>query len=230
MNKNHDARNQLKKVEKEIWITIHDKNGKMEGFRSVSTSVWLNRYCRLRAEDPKSVCHKCYAKAQLNRKASLDRHCEDNTEILTSHVLPDDAFPILNDRYFRLESFGDLNNDIQFINYIKFARRNPETTFALWTKNFGIVDRVLKYMDKPENLIIVASSLELNKPIDVSRWDWVDKVFTVYDEDYVQEHKVHINCGKKKCIECKLCYTHNPIREINEILKSNSRVVAKHNR
>lgn len=205
-----------------LWITTHDKKHKMSGFRSISTSVLKNTFCQARQKCKDSVCSKCYAERQLKLYHSLEKHLTDNLEILTGSVLPMKELPEINDRFFRFESFGDLMNEVQFINYINIAKKNPNTNFALWTKNFEIVNRVFKYMDKPENLFLIASSYELNKKEDLSGLENFDKIFTVYSFEHAKENNISINCGTRKCMECKLCYTRNSVTEINEILKSDS--------
>lgn len=210
----------LSTVETKIHITTHSPKQKMEGMRSISTSVLKNPFCQKRRECEGSICQKCYATHQVKLYKSLNKHLENNTEILTTSVLPYAELPRMTDRFFRFESFGDLSNDIQFINYLNICTKNPQTNFALWTKNFGIVDQVLKYMEKPANLILVASSYEINKKEDlINQFPWIDKVFTVYTSKFAEEHGIQINCGSRKCIDCRLCYTHNQVKEINELVK-----------
>ena len=67
--------------------------------------------------------------------------------------------------------------------------------------------------------MIIVSSLFLNTPIDINAWWFADKVFTVYTKDYIEEHHIEINCGAKACLRCMLCYKHNDVKYINEVLK-----------
>ena len=78
---------------------------------------------------------------------------------------------------------------------------------------------------KPDNLIIIISSLFLNTqwnyetlPYSSKYW-FIDKIFTVYSKKYINDNNIQVNCGSKKCLDCKLCYTKNSIKFINEILK-----------
>lgn len=207
-------------VERKLHITNHQPKQKMEGMRSISTSVLKNSFCDKRRKCEGSICQKCYAFNQVKRYSNLNKCLERNTEILTTSIIPYAELPRMTDRFFRFESFGDLNNDIQFINYLNICTKNPQTNFALWTKNFGILDQVLKYMDKPANLFIIASSYEINKKEDlINQFPWIDKVFTVFTSDFAEEHGIQINCGSRKCIDCQLCYTHNHVKEINELVK-----------
>lgn len=194
--------------------------GKMEGIYSLSTSVLLNPICRKRAENPNSICSKCFAEKIANARKELRGCLAKNTEILTTQVIPTKEWPILNQAIFRLESFGDLNNGTQFQNYINFANRNPRTTFALWTKNPSIIDAVFKTgEEKPQNMIIIVSSPLVNVPAS-PRYVWVDKVFTVYDKKYAEERGIEINCGARDCLGCQRCYTkRREVEYISELLK-----------
>ena len=88
----------------------------------------------------------------------------ENQRILTGSVLPLDMLPTINAIYFRFEAFGDLNNDIQVINYFNMCYKNPRVKFALWTKNPDFIEAAIAQgYAKPENLNIVLSSLFINK-------------------------------------------------------------------
>ena len=51
------------------------------------------------------------------------------------------------------------------------------------------------------------------------KYPFIDKIFTVYNISYIRDNGIEINCGKKKCIECQLCYSHNDVKYINEKIK-----------
>ena len=117
-------------------------NGKMDGIWSVSTSCALNPQCKKNVGVTGSICGKCYARNMIKMYSDLDKVLEKNTEILTASIL--DVVPLLPCKYFRFEAFGDLMNDIQFINYLNIAKMNKDTNFAIWTKNPDIIDNVFK--------------------------------------------------------------------------------------
>lgn len=199
-----------------IWVSEH--TGKMEGIGSISTWCGSNPNCVARAKNPDSICSKCYARRMSYRHSLIDR-LKNNTEVLSSEVLKEDDLPFINSSYFRFESFGDLINKTHLINYMNICQKNPQCTFALWTKNFWIVDDVLEEYEKPENLLIVASSGQMNKELDRVP-AWADSVFTVYDKDFSKENEVEINCGSRSCLICRKCYTkHEGVMHIHELLK-----------
>lgn len=202
-------------------IHISDRmTGKLNGIPCISTSVLKNTYCQKRAAVPGSICSKCYAINTVNRYSSLCGNLNSNYELLTKSVLPLDQLPVFaNVAIARFESFGDIQNKTQVINYINICKVNPSVTFALWTKNTRIVSDAIRSVGKPSNLVIIASSPTINKPMHTSA-ACVDKVFTVYDKQEIAKKQIDINCGARSCASCRACYNRdNGIRDIREQLK-----------
>lgn len=196
-------------------------SGKMAGFPSISTAVCCNPVCAARSRDPESICSKCFAQNTVARYSALREHLIDNYILLTTTIIPREELPIFgNVRAVRFESFGDLANATQAINYIHIAQANPGVTFAIWTKNPAYLNKAIKECGKPANLICILSSSKMNEVCDASRWDWVDHVFTVYDPAYIRENGIDINCGARSCAGCMRCYTvGNEEFHIAEMLK-----------
>ena len=193
--------------------------GKMLGIPAISTSVLCNRNCQERRKIKGSICEKCFAVNVASRYSGLERHLEENTDSLTSRVLEKSELPIFgNVRIVRFEAFGDLNNDIQLINYANIAKANPGVTFALWTKNFWIVKSVFDRVRKPKNLIIIQSAYMIDKPMKKAN-EYIDKVFTVYSKAYIKENGIEINCGARSCAACMRCYSKRTADEVREQLK-----------
>ena len=147
-----------------------------------------------------------------------------NTEVLTKTIIPVLEWPILNYAYFRFEAFGDLNNETQVINYFNLCKRNPHTSFALWTKNPVFIKRAIASgYKKPKNIIIIYSSPMINANINsdnlLKTFPFIDKVFTVYDKTAIRENRIDVNCGARNCLECRKCYTKNKVFNIREQLK-----------
>lgn len=194
-------------------------SGKMEGMVSISTSVTTNERCAKNAQIKGSICEKCFAAKQMKVFPSMEKPMVENQRILTSEVLPVEKLPTINNLYFRFEAFGDLNNAVQVKNYFNICYKNPRVKFALWTKNPDyIVEAIADGYSKPENLNIVLSSLFVNKERK-NPFPFVDKIFTVYDPDYIEANNVEINCGARNCFDCGLCYEKNGVSVINEKLK-----------
>lgn len=223
----------LSKLFRTIFDTDHIINvcinhtGKMAGMYSISTSCTLNKYCLERAKNPESICADCFAQTMFKNpwyKWTLKR-CEHNTHVLTTSILDVDDLPLINAFAFRLESFGDIQNTNQVVNYFNICNLNNRVTFALWTKNpFIIANAIRDGHAKPENLIIIYSSPLKDKPVSLAKiqsvFPFVDKVFTVWTtKENASEHNVNINCGARACLKCLRCYTKGGENEIAELLK-----------
>lgn len=206
-----------KKISGLHFTTKH--TGKMAGMASISTAVTTNERCAKNAQIPGSICQKCFAAKQMKIFPSMEKPMVENQRILTSEILPAEKLPIINNLYFRFESFGDLNNATQVKNYFNICYKNPKVKFALWTKNPDYIAAAIRDgYEKPANLNIVLSSLFVNKERK-NVFDFVDKVFTVYDPQYIEENNISINCGARNCFTCGLCYEKNDVSIINEKLK-----------
>ena len=217
-------------MKKKSLINITTHSGKMEGIPSISTSCILNARCQKRVNCDKSVCHNCFAHSYMKFRKELREALERNFHILTEKILTKEEIATLNINasFFRLEAFGDLNNNIQLINYINICRYYKNTRFALWTKNIDILLSVFsqKKYRKPRNLSLIISSPLLNVAFPVSFMENVNKVvhvdvvFTVYTKEFAINHNIVINCGAKHCLSCLQCYKgHKETIYINEQLK-----------
>lgn len=194
-------------------------SGKMEGMQSLSTSCLCNKYCKNRSINSDLVCSHCYAQRQMKMYKNLNACLERNTKILTGRILKEAEIPMINASFFRFESFGDLINVTQVINYFHICKKNKYVHFALWTKNPWIIEEALDASErKPSNLQIIYSNPCINDQADPG-YDFIDKIFTVYDKDYISAHDVSINCGAKNCLTCHKCYVRSKTKYINEKLK-----------
>ena len=199
-------------------------SGKMSGFPSISTSVALNPICQARAKNPDSICHHCFAMSTVARYTALGVHLAENTTVLCKDILPLELLPKFSFavNMCRFESFGDLNNITQVINYFNIAKVNAHVHFALWTKNPKLVALAIEQGNaKPENLNIIYSSPMLNTCADdiFTRYPFIDKVFTVYDKQTIARENITINCGARACASCGLCYFDKVVKIVREQLK-----------
>ena len=203
-------------------IHISDNmTGKMAGIPSISTSCIENPICLKRMQDGDSICSHCFAETTLRRYTAAGAAMARNTILLSSKVLPLDLLPIFaNVQMVRIESFGDVQNATQVINYCGICKVNPDVTFAAWTKNASIWKKALDVVGKPANLILIESSPKMNKIIKPSN-EYIDKTFTVFTKDYkkVVADPDFINCGARCCATCKTCYKKDTCKELHELLK-----------
>lgn len=167
----------------QIHVTAH--KGKLEGIPSINTSMLDNPICQKRAQDPESVCSKCYAARLLAYRKNNAAALEQNSVLFKRLLTPEEAaaVPVCYALYVRIESFGDVRNVIQARNYLRIAAAHPRQQFGAWTKNPGIWYAAIKREGKPENLSLVYSSPKLNTPAELPAHlaAIVDHVFTVYN-------------------------------------------------
>lgn len=201
---------------KKMFILDHicyDHEAKMSGVISMSTYVGYNRYCVARCNNcDNAICKYCYANSLTNQRVALKAKLIRLHIVLTSVTLKACDVPAIDSSlypYFRFESFGDLNNTIQINNYNLIASVNANVNFTLWTKNPGIIQKAIDNgMTLSDNLIVGLSSLYLNTPEleKAKRYSFIRFLFTVYDDQYIEEHNIIINCGARHCISCGICY------------------------
>lgn len=209
----------MKEFEKTTGIRFNSNmSGKMAGITCLSTSVLCNPFCAARREKEGCICSRCYAASTCSRYSALEKNMQRNSELLTSQLFDLDQLPVINAMIFRFEAFGDLINSTQCRNYFRLAKRNPGVRFALWTKNPGIVQQAIDAGEaKPDNLVILLSSAMIGQRADASRWSFVDKTFTVYAKDQLDDSE--INCGSRACLTCQRCYRKDTTDDIRERLK-----------
>ena len=206
--------------------SISTGSGKLKNIDSISTAVYLNERCKRNAKNKKWICSKCYAMKYAGLRSDLSRKLELNTLLYTTCIVPVELLPTINARYFRFESFGDLNNAAQQINYFNIAMKNSYTFFAQWSKNPDITAAAIDAgYNKPVNLRYVYSSPLINvaAPDDImEKYGFIDEYFTVYDPEYIADHDVNINCygaAAGGCINCLNCYRKDGAQYVNEKLK-----------
>ena len=222
MNNNREKFQTVESFKKEFGVHIcTNHTGKMTGFASLSTSPIVNTFCQNRSKCKGSICAMCYSMKMQKMYSKLDKVLIKNHRVLTSQIIPVEKMPIMNYLMFRLEAFGDVQNETQIINYFNLCKRNPRVQFTIWTKNTAIFKRVFENGNrKPKNLIIIVSSPMMNTALKIENYPFADKVFTVYEKDYALNNGIKINCGSKSCAACGMCYNkNNRTVYVNELLK-----------
>lgn len=206
-----------------LHLTTHDKNHKMAGLQSLSTSVLENPICQVRRKEPGSVCAKCYAQHLTAYRKSLRDCLSRNFAMLTDHLFDErEAMRCQFDtRYGRIESFGDVASVTHARNYIRIIRANPETNFGIWSKNAALWKRAFDLDGKPENTTFVLSSMNLNSPdrIPDGMQEYIDHIFTVWDKEHYIFAGTPSECAGIQCKTCLKCYKRGGELEINEKLR-----------
>lgn len=218
------------------WIETSALTGKLEAFWSLSSSPISNPFCKIRLNDARMICNKCFSEASLHYKKELKEKLAFHSDVLSRWLISEEAwstynFPVLlYNPYGRIESHGDVMNVIHARNYIRLIKTHKHITFGVWSKNIGFWNTALKLEGgKPDNMTFIASSPLYNKPMfipDSCKW-FVDKVFTVYTLEYAMKNHIDINCGGRKCKHCLKCYKNKGSFYINELEKGDTNKAKK---
>ena len=226
-------------------------NGKMSGMFSLSTTCKCNPACQLKIkkayenlgidltnvkdarkaikeylkENPFStnisICGFCFSDSQQDTFKNMTDTLKHNFDILNNGIIHNDYLPLLNNLYFRGESFGDFNSINSVINFYNIAGKNPLVSVTAWSKNLYFFYQAEKAgYKKPANFTLIYSSLMINTPAPIPTHckHLVDRRFTVYTQEYAALNNISINCGARACMACLKCYKGNNF-DICELLK-----------
>ena len=197
--------------------------GKMKGFWSINTSPLNNPFCQKMATT-EAICSKCYSQRLekfygavkcIGNGTGKVVSWVNNGVILSERLFKDYEIPLYTHRpLMRFSAHGELFNKTHLKNFIAIAEANPQTYHALWTKRVDLTVNCLKKLD---NLQYVYSVAKMNKE-GVKVPKGFDKVFTVFNKEYIKATGVEINC-QKNCMACLICYVPNSITHVNEQIK-----------
>ena len=194
-------------------LHITKGTGKMEGIFSINTPSSENPFCAMMAKTD-TICKSCYAIRYESFRTKLIPAFKRNMKVLLDKDYKPER---LNFKIMRLHSFGELFGYIHFVSFVKLAMVNKDTTFTLWTKRKSIIQEYIRKGGViPSNLFLVFSNPIIDKEVKHAPKGF-DKVFNVFTKKGAEN--VSINCGNKKCLECRLCYSVNSISVINEFKK-----------
>ena len=208
----HDDRVKLLSVYN---VSYHD-TGKIELMHSCDSSCNNCSFCKTIREkgkdNPFVICNYCYDDAQEKRwKAVKDRHGLNLLIMKSVRFTVDELATLPIGSLCRINSSGDIDNDIQAENMLNIAFSHPSTRFGLFTKNVSPVIRATDKLGKPANMKYIQSSILIGTP--AKRAKYFDIVFTVYaTEEELQKALDNgaCACNGKKCKDCGFkCYTEN---------------------
>ena len=211
------------------YITITEHQGKMTLIPSISTNKKLNENCMKMSQCGNSdcICTHCYVDKTMAMYPRLEGSLTNNTEVLskrelTSSEISEIAKFFLNIAIARFESFGDLNNETQLLNYIRIARAARHTKFALYTKQYHIVRKYFESGRRfPDNVTLILSSPYIDHVLHES----FVNIFKQYHRRVItftvtrDKTNPKINCGKRRCVECRNCYDARNPKDVVEYIK-----------
>ena len=185
-------------------LHVSKPDGKLQGIKAIGTNTLNNTFCYKmnNVQDDKIICTKCYSWAMLQGfRKNVAEALQRNTEALSKTVLSYKDLPVIKDDVFRFQHHGELINMKHLKNLVNIARKNPDCTFALWTKR---KDMVAKYVATlPSNLILVYSNPRIDKVITKPPKHF-HKVFNNVSPDNLTSQQ---NCTGQECRDCMLCYS-----------------------
>ena len=190
-------------------------SGKLEGIPSLNSDTTSNPFCKSMSESKKDIiCTMCYSMSMLKtfRKNCVPKFKEVGDYLSTKEhdldYLPKCVAPV-----GRFHSHGELINLTHCKNLFNICIKQPRVTFALWTKRINLVNKTIRLIGKPNNLILIYSNPYLDK-LDVAVPKHFDKVF-----NNVTKNSSKVNCHSK-CIDCMMCYTLGDLtKQIVEVVK-----------
>lgn len=212
-------------------------SGKMLNVLSLSTNCINCVRCQKRHANTNTICSYCYAFKQLEKpnykNTAMIRAFNYNAEVLTTKELDyqSEVKPIAkeivsaciknNTNKFRIESFGDLHNEIHAKNYLMICSAIGELSYiyhvniGFWTKNIDYLIKAFETLseEKKSNIRKVTNIVLSSVFVDLMISDKVVakvenalgmkvKTFTV-----MKENSNKINCGSRDCSTCGKCYT-----------------------
>ena len=202
-------------------IKLSLMSGKLKGIDSINTSPLINSFCLNSAKNNKSICSECYSIKMLKTyRRSSNAAWIKNTKILSNKLLTLNQIANikLEKDLVRFHSHGELTNFIHLQNFVNIAAFNNDKIFTLWSKRIDLINKFCDLNNKPTNLFFIYSSPLINKDLKFNKTlRNFDKIFRVFTAQKYSSLK--LNCGSKNCINCKLCYSNNQVKYINELIK-----------
>ncbi len=188
-------------------LKISKMTGKLEGIPALNTNTLTNSFCKKASanQHPKSICGQCYSVSMLKTyRSNCAEAWQKNSDILSHSIIQDHLLPSVNAHSFRFDGHGELINLTHYFNLVRICKKNPNCTFALWTKRRDIIKRAERSVDpnavRPPNMILIYSNPRIDAILENPPSPF-DKVFnntsTFTERD---------NCSGKKCLECMQCY------------------------
>ena len=176
-------------------ISISKGNRKTGAIRSLSTPPYIT--C-----DPGLHCYKaCYAARMKNYAPSTITAWTRNLELYKNNPqMYWDAVEYLTvtDACFRYSVGGDIVDNYYFERMCTTAETNVQCDYLVFTKKYGLVNKVLDYREQPDNLQILFSvDFEQAEPDNPHKLPLVHVVDSLEDipEDWIV-------CGGN-CTECR---------------------------
>lgn len=211
-----------------IYQSSYHKDGKIECVTSYDSSATNCAFCKkMRAaaeNNPAHICGMCYDKSQEDYRTEVMNRHTLNMVIMSTVRFSREELALVNiGRLNRVNSSGDIPNQIYAENMVLLAMINKSVPFGFWAKNTSDLIAATDIYGKPENAVYIQSSPIIGKPIKKLA-KYFDYSFTVYPDKKTVNEAIKngaSECNGKKCMECGFkCYLkkHNS-KNIAELLR-----------
>lgn len=181
---------------------------KIAGATSLDSSCHGCEFCqkmRQAAEDDITIiCAFCYDHKYESYRVNVENRHKLNMLIMSTVEFEEDELALIPvTQITRINSSGDIVNEIHARNMIKVCLMNPFVNFGFWAKHTLPVIKACDSLGKPENCVLIQSSIYIGKAAKLQRY--FDYTFTVYaTEEDLQEalRQGGVECNGKMCADC----------------------------
>lgn len=222
---------------------ISKGNGKLDKFQMLGTNTTNNKFCfdrwmiakekNKKAGKVVDICGVCYSQKSLRGYRKATATALDRNVFLAEKLLDDNEVKqfFFLQSHFRFQHHGDLITELcdnegntirkfakftMIENFCRIAEYNPHCTFALWTKRKDIISKHFAKRQKPVNLILIYSNLNIDSITETPPKGF-DKVFNNVSKSYEIDRQ---NCTGQKCIDCMRCYKFSDLPQNNVIIEA----------
>lgn len=189
---------------------------KMQGIDSLSTYKKFSSVC-LANKKKGGICAHCYADKSINLyRAAIVPALIYNTLLLKYIDIDPSQILYINSKYFRFESFSDIQSPQHLKNLFAICRKNKDVIFTLWTKGADVLPSWIDSFGGkfPNNLNLIISESKINKLNDPAQLENIKnklnikngvKGFAVFDDENKRRASGGYLC-RRCCVDCLKCY------------------------
>ena len=154
---------------------------------------------------PATVCSDCYACKGMYRFPVVQKALWKRLASLTDPNWVDAMVAIIgNDPYFRWHDSGDLMNDKHLEDILTVCDQTPNTKHWLPTREYKIVESVLKKRKVPKNMFLRLSAhmVDQSGPVVLAK-----RLGVLTSEVGTEKYTCPAGDQGGKCLDCRACWT-----------------------
>ena len=193
-----------KKAAKEVVKQLSEP-GKMPCFSYSLPAAECNVGSRLRKIE-NSVCGSCYAhKGNYTRFPEVQKALYRRLKaIYDPNWIDAMVFLIKDEKYFRWHDSGDLMNSKHLEDILTVCDRTPNTKHWLPTREYNIVEDVMKHRKSPKNMFLRLSAhmIDQTGPVELAK-----RLGVLTSEVGTKKYTCPAGDQGGKCLDCRACWT-----------------------